>query len=544
MLRLPASCDNRMSGWPPVAKGESLTLQGYLQVLRKHWILIAVCTGLAIAAASAVILTTSPTYTASVQLFVSTRGTTDISGAYTGDLFTQSRVKSYTDIVGTPAVTAPVIARLRLPETPAQLAGKISASAPLNTVLIDISVHDRMPVIAANIANAVAAQFVNVVDELERPAASTVSTVKVSIVRPATVPLAPTSPRKKLDLALGLLVGLAIGAGGAVLRESLDQSVGSPEDVQAATDAPTIGAIAYDGDARGHPLIVHERAHSTRSESFRQLRTNLQFIDVDHAPKSIVITSSVPEEGKTTTACNLAIALGQAGQKVLLVEADLRRPRVGGYLGVEGAVGLTHLLIGKATLADVIQPWGDGLIDVLPSGATPPNPSELLGSRQMQDLVRRFEQQYDMVLFDTPPLLPVTDAAVLASFTSGAVVVVRYGKTRRDQLANAVNALRAVDVAVLGVVMNMTPTKGPAAYYYGYGADYTSKGADAAVPVAMPVAMPVAATSTTVGPVRVMPAAAASPANLPEGGAEVLPSPLPEPSDAATDERFDFFAKG
>lgn len=154
------------------------------------------------------------------------------------------------------------------------------------------------------------------------------------------------------------------------------------------------------------------------------------------------------------------------------MEADLRRPRLGEYLGLEGAIGLTDALVGRAELDDLLQPWGDGQLRVLTSGPTPPNPSELLGSQQMADLLRELEAQADLVILDAPPLLPVTDAAVLAAQASGAMVVVRSGQTTREQASRAVEILRGVDAHVYGVVLNMVPTKGPGAYrygYYGYG---------------------------------------------------------------------------
>jgi non-specific protein-tyrosine kinase len=181
----------------------------------------------------------------------------------------------------------------------------------------------------------------------------------------------------------------------------------------------------------------------------------------------------VPGEGKTTTICNLAITLAHTGMRVLLMEADLRRPRVGLYMGLDSSVGLTSILIGAADFDETVQHWGsERLLDVLPSGPTPPNPSELLGSRGMADLLHSLENRYDIVLLDAPPLLPVTDAAVLAVETSGAVLVVHHGKTRREQLENSAQALAAVGAKVLGTVINFAPRKGPESYYYGYAYSY------------------------------------------------------------------------
>ena len=454
-----------------------MDLRDYALVLRKHWQLITACTLLAVGVAAIATFLTTPKYQASAQLFVSTSSSGNVGDLAQGSSFTQQRVKSYADIINSPRVTAAVIRELGLPETPRALGDQISASAPLDTVLIDVDVKDADPKRAARIANAVSRQFTLLVTELETPGGSKVSPVKVSVVKEATAPQAPISPRPKLNLALGLLVGLAIGVGAAVLRDVLDTSVKSAEDLQSAANLSPLGIIGFDSRAAKRPLIVQDDPQSSRAEAFRQLRTNLQFIDVDHSPRSLVITSSVQAEGKSTTAANLAISLAQAGVSVLLVEADLRRPRLAGYLGLEGAVGMTDVLIGQAVLEDVLQPWGHtGLLTVLPSGHVPPNPSELLGSGQMTTLLRDLEQRATLVLLDAPPLLPVTDAAVLSRVASGTVMVVRANKTKREQVARAMAALEAVDARVYGAILTMASTKGPDAYYYGGYSDAPESG--------------------------------------------------------------------
>ena len=309
------------------------------------------------------------------------------------------------------------------------------------------------------------------VSNLEKPEGGGTSPVRVSVVKQANVPTAPVSPRTKLNIALGLLVGLAVGVGGAVLRESLDTGQG-PEDLHDSFGIPSLGVVAYDPEATNKPLVVQTDPMPSRAEAFRQLRTNLQFANIDGNSRCLVVTSAVPGEGKSTSACNLAITMAQAGLRVLLVEADLRRSAVADYLGVEDAVGITSVLIGQADLDDAIQDWGGGLMHVLPGGPMPPNPSELLGSQAMADLLGAARTMYDVVLIDAPPLLPVTDAAVVSTAADGAILVVRHGKTKREQVKRALESLAAVDSRVLGAVLNMAPMKGREAYYYGYGYRY------------------------------------------------------------------------
>jgi len=475
---VPSTSPPSRQKWGPV------DTQDYLRVLRSRWRLVVVAALLGLAAGAAATALSSVAYEARAQLFVSTPGE-GAAGLQQGGQFAQQRVKSYAEVIDSPMVTQPVIAQLGLGLSPTQLADKIEASAPLNTVLIDVTVRDSSPVGAQRIANAVAQQFSTVVDTLERSSTGDAPDVKVSVVREAELPGAAVSPRPPLNLALGLLVGLAVGVGAALLQDVLDTTVKGPTEIQDRLGLPTLGLITFDQEAAKRPLIVQSSPHSSRAEAFRQLRTNLQFIDVDNPPSSIVLTSALPQEGKSTTTCNLAIALGQAGLRVALVEGDLRRPRLAEYLGIEGAVGLTDVLVGRAGLEDVLQPWGDGQLVVLPSGPTPPNPSELLGSQQMQDLLKDLEGRVDLVLLDAPPLLPVTDGAILASQASGAIVVLRSGRTTREQAQRATETLRDVGAHIYGVVLNMVPASGPSGYgygYYGYGHNEASS-ADTLAPV-------------------------------------------------------------
>ncbi len=450
-----------------------MTLQDFVRVLRKRWVSITLITLLAILGATGASLLAPNVYQAQTQTFVAI--TSQDSGAgqiLSGSQFTLQRVKSYTQIVGSPRVLDPVIAELGLTMTSTELAKRVSADSPLDTVLINISVTDASGVIAARICNAVAVQFGKTVELLETPNSGGVSPVKLSVVDPASVPLSPISPRIKLNLALGALLGLFLGIGFALLRESLDTSVRSPDDLRDATEAPLLGLINFDPDAPDAPLAALD-SKSRRSEAFRMIRTNLQYVDVDNPPRSVVITSAVPGEGKSTTACNLAITLGQAGVRVCLVEADLRRPRMADYLGIESAVGLTNWLAGQNDLDDLLVSWNRGLIAVLPSGPIPPNPSELLGSHNMLLLLEELHRRFDVVLFDAAPLLPVTDAAVLARATDGAILVARHGRTTRFQAAGAVEALGSVNARLLGTVLNFVPTgSGSSAYGYQYGYQY------------------------------------------------------------------------
>ncbi|WP_292834278.1 polysaccharide biosynthesis tyrosine autokinase [Microbacterium sp.] len=445
-----------------------MELSDYIRVLRKSWLIIVAAALVGVAAAAAYSLTRTPLYSAESQVFVSTQGGGTIGELQQGSTFTQARVTTYTNLVTTPIVMAPAIEELNLDMTPSELAEQVTASSALNTTIIAIQVTDADPVLAADIANALSRSLTKTVEQIEMPTGSDVSPVRLTSVKDAQTGTAPVSPNVPLNLALGALIGLALGIGISVLREVLDTRVRTQRDIASVTDRPLIGAIPFDPRAKDRALIVHDDPLSPRSEAFRALRTNLQFLDMDGG-HSFVITSSLPAEGKSTTALNLSLALADAGKNVALLDTDLRKPKVAEYLGIEGGAGLTDVLIGRAKIEDVMQAWGDSSMYVMPAGRIPPNPSELLGSHQMQILLGDLEKAFDIVICDAPPLLLVTDAAILAKQTSGAIVIVSTGRTTTHQLHGTIEALDTVGARVAGVVMTMTPTKGPDSYGYGYG---------------------------------------------------------------------------
>lgn len=445
-----------------------LDLRDYLRILRRNWLLIVAATLAGVLLGGAASILTTPTYTSETQLFVAIQNSGSAQELQQGNTFSQARVQSYVKTVDSPVVLQPVIDTLGLSVTAEQLAERVEASTDLNTVLINISVEDQSPVQSAAVAQAVADSLIRAIDKLERPTSGGTSPVSLSITKPATAPAGPSAPNTQINLAAGLAVGLALGILAGVLRTTLDNRVRGEVDLRRVTESPLLGGISFDSKATKRPLLTQALPQSPRAESFRQLRTNLQFANVSGKAKTVLVTSSLPGEGKSTTAVNLAIAIGQAGQTVCLVDADLRRPMVGDYLGLDRNAGLTTALIGETDVNDVLQHWGQDNLYVLTSGQIPPNPSELLGSNEMGQLIRRLEQAFDTVIIDAPPLLPVTDAAVLSQHVGGVVVVVGSSKLKQQDLQKSLGALEMVGANLLGVVLNRLPAKGPDAYTYSY----------------------------------------------------------------------------
>lgn len=453
-----------------------MDLQDYMRVVRRQWILITSTTLAGLLLGGVITALTNPTYTAETQLFVSISSSGSVQELQQGNTFSQARVQSYVKTVASPAVLQPAIDSLGLDMTPSELAQQVKSTTDLNTVLINIAVSDQSPVQAAAIAQAVASSLIDTVEQLEKPKTGGTSPVSLSVIAPAVAPSLPSAPNSRMNLVAALLVGLATGLGIAMLRSIMDSRIKGEADVKRVSNAPVLGGISFDQDAAKKPLMTQAAGQSQRSEAFRQLRTNLQFANIAGRSNSVLVTSSLPGEGKSTTAINLAISMAQAGQTVCLVDADLRRPMVGDYLGLDRTAGLTTALVGHMEVDDLLQPWGEENLYVLTSGQIPPNPSELLGSEKMSQLLLGLEEAFDAVIIDAPPLLPVTDAAVLSQSVGGVLLVVGVQRLKQQDLEKSSKALELVEASVLGVVLNLLPAKGPDAYAYSYyTADSPSK---------------------------------------------------------------------
>ncbi|MEU8261778.1 polysaccharide biosynthesis tyrosine autokinase [Micromonospora sp. NPDC048999] len=437
----------------------------YLRLIRRHWWIVLIAVMLALGVAALTTVRTPARYQASVTFFVTTpsQGVTD---AYQGGLFLQQRVKSYADLLTSDRLAQSVVAESPLGLTADQVRARISTSTDAGTVLLRATFTDTDQTRALKTTETLSAKFVELVQKVETPPDGRSPLIKIEVVSGPRVTASPVSPQPVRNLAVGGLVGLLLGAGLAVLRGMADVRMRDAAGLQRVTGSPLLGEIPFETGAKSAPLIVGEAANSARAEAIRKLRTNLRFVDVHEPARVIAVTSALQGEGKTTIACNTAIALAEAGWRVLLIDADLRRPRAADYLGLDGAVGLTDVLVGDVEVGDVVQRWGEKSLLVLPSGASPPNPSELLGSKAMSDLLVALRESADIVVIDTAPLLAVTDGVVVAVQADGALLVTQQGRTSRSQVAAATRALTSVSVRLLGCVLNMAKIAKVDAYQY------------------------------------------------------------------------------
>lgn len=476
-----------------------MELLDYLRIARAHWLGLVVGILVGVSVAFGWSLVQPRVFTADANGFVATSrsGEGDQTGStYLGDNLAKSRVKSYVEIGSGRAIADHVIADLGLDASPEQLVARVTVTNPRDTVIIGVAATGSTPEEARDLASAWVRGIQAEIERIETAGSGGVAPVRLEVIDSARLPTAPSSPNTRMALAIGALVGLAIGVLYVFLRYTLDRRVRSPEVVERETGLTVVGTIpdekSFSVENRLIPFSGSGRKagkggndlHAV-SEAMRELRTNIQFLDVDNPPKAFVITSALPGEGKSTTAANLAITLAASGQRVFLIDGDLRRPMVATVFGIPGEVGLTDVLAGRAALEDVAQPVGPrGNLTVLAAGKIPPNPSELLGSKRMRDLVEDLKRDAFVVL-DAPPLIPVTDAAVLTHNTDGAIVVASVGKTTIDALQKAQRNLERADGRALGVVLNRVPRKGAGSAYYGYqytGDYYRSSGEEAELP--------------------------------------------------------------
>ena len=446
-----------------------MNLQDFVKLLRNRWITVVVVTFLGLVGGVAISLLTTPQYQASTRLFVSTASGSSLSDIYQGNRLSQERVVSYAQLIMGQTLAQRTIDKLGLDSSAQQLQSNVKASVKPETVLIDVRILDDSPVRARDIANTLSDEFVGMVRELETPPGVGASPdARVIVEQRASIPDEPVIPNTALNVAGGLGVGLLLGIGLAVLRDALDNTVKSREALEEITKVGLVGNIPLDKERRSQTAISFDSDNSAIAEAFRKLRTNLQFLAVDNPPRAIVLTSSMPSEGKSTTAINLALALAEGDQNVVLIDGDMRRPTLAKYLDLVGAVGFSTVLSGRASLEEALQKTRFPGLTVLTAGAIPPNPSELLGSQSARKLLSDLRSQFDYVVVDSTPLLAVTDAAILAAGADAVLIMTRFGHTRRDQLLHAVGSLESVGAPLLGAVFTMVPTRGHSAYSYNY----------------------------------------------------------------------------
>jgi tyrosine-protein kinase len=498
--------------------GPEPSFRTYLYILRRGKWWVGTITMLGLAASLAFSLTAHKEYSATAQLLVQPSiETSGLGGAQ--QPVTQTDVATELQLVTSAAVQQAV--RNRLKSTPA-----VSVSQVGQTNVMTITAASRTPSQASLIANVYATAFVQYqqavashslmtaeaqlssqISSIEQQVKSlgsnttsaeaaallnqeavlkeqlaqmqvsgSVDTGEVVLVTPAQAPVSPSSPKPVQDALLGLAAGLVFGLGAAFLRDSFDDRLTSKEATERVTGSRVLAMTPLVTSwRRQNPLLVTVAdPDSPAAESYRSLRTSLQFARQEQQLRSLVVTSPGAAEGKTATLANLGVVFAQAGERVVLVSCDLRRPRIGAFFGLDEQPGLTGVLLDERTLEETVLPVpGFDRLSLLPAGPIPPNPAELLDSARARDVFTRLRDQYDLVLIDSPPVLPVTDAAILSRHADATLMLAAAGQTRRSDLHRAVEKLDQVGATILGTVLNKVTRQ--TGHYYGYGYGYSYK---------------------------------------------------------------------
>jgi polysaccharide biosynthesis transport protein len=509
----------------PEAVSNELELRDYLLILRRRRNVIALATLVVVAAALVGSFLQTPVYQGKAQILLQPRGNESPFDQQTGQRSDPTRaVQTEIEVLKSEPIRAEVTRQLGA-------APKVSAAPVGETDVIEVKARHTKPREAAAIANAYANAYIGfrrqqAVDDVlaastqiqreitnlqrqidairvptvpERQALveqqvvfkqrlselqvdAALKTGGAQLVSPAPLPDSPIKPTPVRSGIVASAVGLIFGVGLAFLFEYLEDTIKGKDDLERATHGlPAVGLIPTvpGWKDRTRPVVVSlSDSKAAAAEAYRSLRTSIQFMGLDRPLRTIQVTSPSAGEGKTTTIANLAVALEQAGQRVVVVSCDLRRPRLHEFFGMTNGVGFTSVLLGEAPISGATQPVDgtDGL-SVVVSGPVPPNPSELLAGRRTEEALAALRAQVDVVLIDSPPVLPVTDAAVLASRVDATLLVVAAGKTTRRDLHRAHEVLRQVNANLIGTVLN--GVEGDSAYGYQYGYEYTSPAPEA-----------------------------------------------------------------
>lgn len=460
---------NSRAGWVAQRELNGESFRRLFKVLRLGWWIVAIC-GLGLGAIVCMVgLTRTPIYASSVTLYVTSGFDSNAQSAYQGSLASQQRVASYARLVSSDAVVESALEAAKLNISVEDVKDSVSATTTPETVLLTITAEDPRPDVAAVLANAIANSMARYVSILETPSSGVEQLAKLTVVSSAEFPSEPIKPQILRDTAIGFAIGCLVGVLIILAKDRLDTRVRSSADLEEVVGKSPLTSIPNDRNLGHQELIDFRKGATSATEAYRKLRTSLSFVSVDAPARKILVTSSSASEGKTTVSLNLATALAESGNKVVVVDADLRRPAIAHRLPVDGGVGFTDSLAGDVSVTDLVQPSGIDGLDVLASGSLPPNPSELLESRRARRALDELSNAYDYVIVDSPPILPVTDAAVIAAFTDGVVVVVRSGRTKRQEVVATVDQLSAGRVTLLGFVLNDVAEQNAIYEYAGYG---------------------------------------------------------------------------
>jgi capsular exopolysaccharide synthesis family protein len=440
-----------------------MDLRALLGVVSRRLLPLLLCIAAGLTGALVTTSNTAPTYASTSTVIITPPRAGGVGEALQGVQLSGQLLQSYAAVARSRSAAERIRTRLALPDSPNAIRARLSVVPQPETLLINVTHVDTDPLRSKSIADAAALVLI---DEIRRLEANKDDKVEANVVDTAQVG-GQVGPRRTANLAIGLFLGLVVGAALALLLEALDRTIKTPDQACDLFGTPLLALVPKLKTESLRAASIADQPLSPAGESYRTLRTAVRFVDLDRPLRTLLVTSPSASEGKTTTAANLAVALAQSGESVILVDADLRRGRVVQELGLPEGVGLTSVITRTATLQDAVQDWR-GILQVLGCGPLPPNPSEMLGSQLMVALLDDLHRMADVIVIDSAPVLPVTDSVALATQVDGVILVARAGRTQRSGAAEAWRRLDAVGANVVGCVLNGVSSTDSAGYYADY----------------------------------------------------------------------------
>ena len=461
---------------------EEIDLREILFLLLRRWYIVAICF---IFVTISTFLVTSyyltPIYRSEATLFLG-KESGNVGGISIGDIQLNNQlIADYRELLKSRTVAERVGEKLDV--SPNKLLSSVDVRTVKDSRIFKISYEDSNPVLAKEVV-------IELSNEIQELAADIIEVKNVMVVDEASTPRIPVKPNKKMNVAVAGLLGLMLGVGLILLLEFADHTFKKPDEVEKHLGLNVVGTIPkFRGGKRGKSkaknrkelekeylknLITKNDPKAAATEAFRELRTNLHYINIDKEVKTIVLTSPSMGDGKSVTAANLAVTLARSGKKVLIVDADLRKPKVHHYFGVKNNIGLTNILTYTRdnVKAKAIEKTETTNLDIITSGPVPPNPYEMLSSVKMQNFIEGVKEEYDIVIFDTPPVGQVTDAAILAGLADGTILVLASSNTRIDMAKRACKALEGVNANMVGAVLTKIDFRKSSYYGYNYSYNY------------------------------------------------------------------------
>lgn len=469
--------------WP--LWGLLLELSEYARAILRGWWIVVACAVAGIAAALAVTSGIQPLYQSTVKFLVASPQAAGQSALQSAEL-SRGRIASYAALVKDDKFVLRLLRGSGVELTPEEIKQGISGSGNRDTLLLTVVVTLPDSTKALTAATAIATNFSPAVNELENRSTTSPQTV-LKIVSGPTQDTDPVSPRLGLNLGLGVLLGAFAGIGVAVSRRVMDRSLRTPEQVETATGLPLLARIPAAPEAMELGRLLAARPESLIDEAARRLRTNIDYLPLTPGLQAVTVTSATAEEGKTAVALMLSKAWADMGFSVLLLESDLRDPRLALDMGLTGTAGLSDVLTGQMSLDDTIQSTPQEGLHVLAAGTITQGPTELLASKRAERVLQDLRARYGKIVVDATALQPHSDAALMAARTDGAIVVVRHEHVSPDVLRSAIANLYAVGSKVLGVVVNVLPARLAETGWRGVGRPIQPKRAESEEPMEEPV---------------------------------------------------------